>query len=116
MTTSSTAPVSVVLVHGGLVDGSGWQGVYQMLRNDGYDVAVVLNPTLSLDGDVAATRQIIDAQTKPVILVGHSYDSRRGRRRTGPRDGGVGSQGLDRLRDSIEEGQSRVPPSNPLGW
>jgi pimeloyl-ACP methyl ester carboxylesterase len=73
MTTTSTAPVSVVLVHGGFVDGSGWRDVYQMLRKDGYDVTVVQNPTLSLDGDVAATRQIINAQTKPVILVGHSY-------------------------------------------
>src|SRR4051794_11922436 len=69
----TTAPVSVVLVHGGFVDGSGWQGVHRVLRNEGYDVAIVQNPTLSLDGDVAATRQILDAQTKPVILVGHSY-------------------------------------------
>jgi pimeloyl-ACP methyl ester carboxylesterase len=62
-----------VLVHGGFVDGSGWQDVYQLLRKDGYDVTVVQNPTLSLEGDVAATRQAIDGQTKPVILVGHSY-------------------------------------------
>ena len=73
MTVTSTSPVSVVLVHGGFVDGSGWQDVYQLLRKDGYDVTIVQNPTLSLEGDVAATRQIIDAQTKPVILVGHSY-------------------------------------------
>jgi pimeloyl-ACP methyl ester carboxylesterase len=64
---------TVVLVHGGFVDGSGWQGVYDLLRNDGYKVAVVQNPTLSLEGDVAATKLIIDAQDEPVILVGHSY-------------------------------------------
>ncbi|MYS85359.1 alpha/beta fold hydrolase [Embleya scabrispora] len=64
---------SVVLVHGGFVDGSGWQGVYEALKDDGYTVAVVQNPTLSLEGDVAATRQVIDAQPGPVTLVGHSY-------------------------------------------
>jgi pimeloyl-ACP methyl ester carboxylesterase len=64
---------TVVLVHGGFVDGSGWQGVYQQLTKDGYTVGVVQNPTLSLAGDVDATRRVIDAQTEPVILVGHSY-------------------------------------------
>jgi len=64
---------SGVLVHGGFVDGSGWQPVYRLLRNDGYAVGVVQNPTLSLEGDVAATRLIIDAQDGPVVLVGHSY-------------------------------------------
>jgi pimeloyl-ACP methyl ester carboxylesterase len=64
---------NVVLVHGGFVDGSGWQGVYDLLKQDGYNIAVVQNPTLSLEGDVAATRQVIDAQDGPVVLVGHSY-------------------------------------------
>ena len=67
------ATKSVVLVHGGFVDGSGWRRVYDILRKDGYNVAVVQNPTLSLDGDVEATRHIIDAQDEPVVLVGHSY-------------------------------------------
>ena len=67
------ASKTVVLVHGGFVDGSGWRGVYDILRRDGYDVSVVQNPTLSLEGDVAATKRIIDAQGEPVILVGHSY-------------------------------------------
>jgi len=71
---STAAPArNVVLVHGGFVDGSGWQGVYNILTKDGYNVSVVQNPTLSLDGDVAATRQIIDEQPGPVVLVGHSY-------------------------------------------
>lgn len=71
---STAAPASnVVLVHGGFVDGSGWQGVYNILTSDGYNVSVVQNPTLSLEGDVAATRQIIDEQPGPVVLVGHSY-------------------------------------------
>jgi pimeloyl-ACP methyl ester carboxylesterase len=64
---------TVVLVHGGFVDGSGWQGVYDRLEDDGYTVAIVQNPTISLEGDVAATNRVIDAQSEPVILVGHSY-------------------------------------------
>ena len=64
---------AIVLVHGGFVDGSGWEGVYQKLKADGYEVSVVQNPTQSLAGDVAATKAVIDAQDKPVILVGHSY-------------------------------------------
>src|SRR5215510_9154156 len=65
--------LSVVLVHGGFVDGSGWEGVYQILKEDGYSVSIVQNPTISLGGDVAATRRVIDAQSQPVVLVGHSY-------------------------------------------
>ncbi|MEU9408779.1 alpha/beta hydrolase [Streptomyces sp. NPDC048281] len=64
---------NVVLVHGGFVDGSGWKGVYDLLTADGYTVTVVQNPTLSLDGDVAATRMVLDAQDGPTVLVGHSY-------------------------------------------
>ena len=57
---------NVVLVHGGFVDGSGWQGVYDLLKQDGYNVSIVQNPTLSLAGDVAATSQVLDAQDGPV--------------------------------------------------
>ncbi len=64
---------TVVLVHGGFVDGSGWEGVYKILRKDGYTVSIVQNPTISLGDDVAATKRIIAAQNGPVILVGHSY-------------------------------------------
>ena len=64
---------NVVLVHGGFVDGSGWQGVYSILKQDGFNVAIVQNPTISLRGDVAATKLILDDQPGPVILVGHSY-------------------------------------------
>ena len=71
--TPDTATLTVVLVHGGFVDGSGWQGVYTLLKEAGYSVRIVQNPTLSLEGDVAATRMIIGAQSEPVILVGHSY-------------------------------------------
>ena len=52
---------TVVLVHGGFVDGSGWEGVYEDLKKDGYNVAVVQNPTISLADDVAATKRVIDA-------------------------------------------------------
>lgn len=64
---------NVVLVHGGFVDGSGWEGVYKILTKDGYRVSVVQNPTISLADDVAATNRIVAAQNGPVILVGHSY-------------------------------------------
>jgi pimeloyl-ACP methyl ester carboxylesterase len=64
---------TVVLVHGGFVDGAGWEGVYRILKKDGYDVSIVQNPTLSLAADVAATRQIIGQANGPVVLVGHSY-------------------------------------------
>ena len=74
MTNTNTATIkNVVLVHGGFVDGSGWEGVYQMLKKDGYNVSIVQNPTLSLADDVAATKRIIAMQDGPVILVGHSY-------------------------------------------
>jgi pimeloyl-ACP methyl ester carboxylesterase len=64
---------AVVLVHGGFVDGSGWQGVYDLLKQHNYEVSIVQNPTLSLEGDAEAVRRVIDAQVGPVVLVGHSY-------------------------------------------
>jgi pimeloyl-ACP methyl ester carboxylesterase len=72
--TKSTAVVkNIVLVHGGLVDGSGWEGVYNILKKDGYTVTIVQNPTISLADDVAFTKRAIAVQNGPVILVGHSY-------------------------------------------
>ena len=72
--TNETARVkNVVLVHGGFVDGSGWEGVYKALKNDGYTVTVVQNPTTSLADDVAVTRRALATQDGPTILVGHSY-------------------------------------------
>ena len=71
--TAATAIRNVVLVHGGFADGSGWQQVYNLLRQDGYNVRIVQNPTLSPDGDTAATRQVLQMQDGPVVLVGHSY-------------------------------------------
>ena len=68
-----TSARNVVLVHGGFVDGSGWQGVYHLLRQDGYNVTIVQNPTLSLAGDAEATRQVLKEQDGPTVLVGHSY-------------------------------------------
>ena len=64
---------NVVLVHGGFVDGSGWQGVYDLLKKDGYNVSIVQNPTTSLADDVAVTKRTLAAQNGPAILVGHSY-------------------------------------------
>jgi pimeloyl-ACP methyl ester carboxylesterase len=64
---------NIVLVHGGFVDGAGWEGVYRILKRDGYNVSVVQNPTISLEDDVAVTKRILAAQDGPAILVGHSY-------------------------------------------
>jgi pimeloyl-ACP methyl ester carboxylesterase len=64
---------NIVLVHGGFVDGSGWEGVYNSLKKDGYSVSIVQNPTISLSGDVAVTKRTLAAQDGPAILVGHSY-------------------------------------------
>ncbi len=64
---------TIVLVHGGFVDGAGWEGVYGILKQDGYDVSIVQNPTTSLADDVAATSQVIAQAKGPVVLVGHSY-------------------------------------------
>jgi pimeloyl-ACP methyl ester carboxylesterase len=70
---SAAMAVSIVLVHGGFVDGSGWPGVYNILKKDGYSVRIVQNPSISLGDDVAVTKRVIAAQAGPVILVGHSY-------------------------------------------
>jgi pimeloyl-ACP methyl ester carboxylesterase len=72
-TNASTAVKNIVLVHGGFVDGSGWQGVYKALKKNGYNVIVVQNSTTSLPDDVATTKRAIRTQDGPVILVGHSY-------------------------------------------
>ena len=69
----TAALAAVVLVHGGFVDGSGWEDVYKILKKDGYEVSIVQNPTTTLADDVAATKRILATQKGPVVLVGHSY-------------------------------------------
>src|SRR2546421_884182 len=64
---------NIVLVHGGFVDGAGWEGVYKILKKNGYSVSIVQNPTISLEDDVAVTKRVLAAQDGPAILVGHSY-------------------------------------------
>src|SRR5882672_1643790 len=64
---------NVALIHGGFVDGSGWEGVYHLLKQDGFNVNVVQNPTLSLEDDDVVTRRVLDKQDGPTLLVGHSY-------------------------------------------
>ena len=64
---------NVVLVHGAFADGAGWRGVYDILKKDGFNVSIVQNPTISLAGDVAATKLVVGSQPGPAILVGHSY-------------------------------------------
>ena len=70
---TETTPKSIVLVHGGFVDGSGWEGVYDILKGDGYEVTIVQNPTVTLEDDVAVTKRAIAAAADDVVLVGHSY-------------------------------------------
>jgi pimeloyl-ACP methyl ester carboxylesterase len=71
--TPNSDAINIVLVHGGFVDGSGWEAVYKSLRKEGFAVSIVQNPTISLADDVQATRRVLAAQNGPVILVGHSY-------------------------------------------
>jgi len=73
MTEGAGGIKNVVLVHGGFVDGSGWEGVYKLLKKDGFNVSVVQNPTISLQEDVAVTHRALAAMNGPSILVGHSY-------------------------------------------
>jgi pimeloyl-ACP methyl ester carboxylesterase len=68
-----TTMKNIVLVHGGFVDGAGWEGVYKILKKQGYNVSIVQNPTISLADDVKVTKRILAAQDGPAILVGHSY-------------------------------------------
>src|SRR3954464_2695243 len=70
---SDGATKNVVLVHGGFVDGSGWEDVYKILKRDGYNVSIVQNPTISLSGDVEFTKRVLDTLDGPAVLVGHSY-------------------------------------------
>src|SRR5947208_13078212 len=70
---AATDVANVALVHGGFVDGSGWEGVYKILKKEGHAVSIVQNPTISLGDDVAATQLVISRQDGPVIQVGHSY-------------------------------------------
>lgn len=73
MSQQANSAKNIVLIHGGFVDGAGWEGVYTLLKKDGYNVSIVQNPTASLADDVAFTKRVIAAQEGPVILVGHSY-------------------------------------------
>jgi pimeloyl-ACP methyl ester carboxylesterase len=68
---SPAAAITIVLVHGALIDGSSWRGVYDVLRRDGYRVSIVQQPLTGLEEDVAATRRVLDQQEGPVVLVGH---------------------------------------------
>ena len=70
---AGASEISIVLVHGGFVDGSGWEGVYRVLKRNGYSATIVQNPTISLADDVAVTKRAIGAQNGRVVLVGHSY-------------------------------------------
>ena len=115
--TSAATSVSIVLVHGGFVDGSGWEGVYNILKKDGYNVSIVQNPTISLADDVAVDQARLAAQPGPVILVGPLV-RRRGHHRGRQRSQGRGA----RLHRRVRARQGRVgaslikdpPPGAPV--
>jgi pimeloyl-ACP methyl ester carboxylesterase len=67
------AAKDIVIVHGALVDGSGWRAVHDILSKDGFHVTIVQEPLTSLTEDIEATKRVIDQQEDPVVLVGHSY-------------------------------------------
>lgn len=70
----SPVPVkNIVIVHGAFADGSGWENVFKILKERGYNVTMVQNPLTALEDDVAATVRVIDRQDGPVVLVGHSW-------------------------------------------
>src|SRR5258708_3365902 len=71
--TGQASTKNIVIVHGAFADGSGWEGVYRILTNDGYNVTVVQNPLVSMAADVTATQNVLADQNGPVVLVGHSY-------------------------------------------
>src|SRR5580698_7916727 len=73
MAQTKPAAKDIVIVHGALVDGSGWRAVYDILTKDGFHVTIVQEPLTGLAEDVDATKRVIDLQTGPVVLVGHSY-------------------------------------------
>jgi pimeloyl-ACP methyl ester carboxylesterase len=64
---------NIVLVHGALADASGWRPVYDILTQEGYRVSMASQPLTSRAADVAAVRRLLDLQTGPLVLVGHSY-------------------------------------------
>ena len=70
---AQSARPTIVLVHGAFADGSSWSKIIPMLLHDGYNVIAVQNPLTSLAADVETTKRVIDAQTGPVVVVGHSY-------------------------------------------
>lgn len=74
VTGQRTKPIrNIILVHGAVLDGSGWRGVYDRLVMRGYHVTVVRLPLTGLEDDVRATRLALEAEDGPVVLVGHSY-------------------------------------------
>ena len=75
MAHAETKPAAkdIVIVHGALVDASGWRAVYDILSKDGFHVRIVQEPLTGLAEDIEATKRAIDQQTGPVVLVGHSY-------------------------------------------
>ena len=92
----------IVLVHGGFVDGAGWRGVYDILKKGGFNVSVVQSPTISLMGDVAATKLVIHSQPGPVVLVGLLRRGRDHRSRDRPKRCGIG------LHHRLRAGRGRV--------
>jgi pimeloyl-ACP methyl ester carboxylesterase len=64
---------TVVLVHGGFGDASGFAGVIERLRGQGVDVRAPWNPLRGLSFDADAIVRYTTTIDGPIVLVGHSY-------------------------------------------
>jgi pimeloyl-ACP methyl ester carboxylesterase len=71
--TTTTAPVTVVLVHGAFADSSSWAGVIERLQAAGVPVVAAANPLRGISTDSAYVASVFDQVPGPVLAVAHSY-------------------------------------------
>ena len=71
-TTKAQKP-TIVLVHGGWADSSGWNAEITKLERLGYPVIAPANPLRGLASDADYVRTVLRTITGPIVLVGHSY-------------------------------------------
>lgn len=69
----STAPPTIVLVHGAWADSSSWGPVIERLLGAGFSVRAIANPLQGIDHDTAYLASYLQIVEGPLVLVGHSY-------------------------------------------